>query len=54
MMEKALMCERHNHAVFVAGIYNIVVADRTARLCYIRNTAAMCSFDIVTEGEECI
>lgn len=52
MVEQAHTGERHDHAVFVAALYNKVVADGAAGLCDIFYSAALCSFDIVAEREE--
>lgn len=54
MVEQAHTGERHDHAVFVAALYNKVVADGTAGLCDIFNSAALCSLDVVAEREECV
>lgn len=54
MMEQADSCEAHCHIVLVASLDDMVIADRTARLCHIFHTALVCSFDVISEWEECI
>ena len=54
MVEKSHACERHCDAVFVAGLYYIVVSYRAARLCDVANTGFMGSFNIVAEREKCV
>ena len=53
-MEKANMCHRHEHVVFISGFNDVVIANGTACLGNVIYPAAMSPFDIVTEGEECI
>ena len=52
MMEKSYSRHGHHHAVFVAGIYDIVVSYRAARLSYVSNSALGRPLDVVSEGEE--
>ena len=54
MVEQAHAGECHDHAVFVAALYHKVVADGAAGLCDIFYSAALCSFDVVAEREECV
>ena len=54
MMEKAKSCEGHYHVMAVCCLDNIVIANRSAGLCNILNTALECSLDIVSEGEESV
>ena len=54
MMEKTHSRECHNHTVSVAGFDYEVVTDRAAGLCYIGYAAALCSFDVIAKGEECV
>ena len=54
VVEQSYTGERHCYTVLVAGVDNIVVTDRATGLCDIFNTASVRSFDIVTEGEECV
>ena len=51
-MEQSYAGERHSHAVLVAGLDNVVVADRAARLCDVLNARLVSALDIVSEGEE--
>ena len=54
MVEKTHSGECHYHVIFVAAIDNCIVTDGAAGFCDIFYTAAFCSFNVVTEGEECI
>ena len=54
MMEQANACECHCHIVLVACTDNMIISYRTSRLCDIAYTAFVCTFDIVSEGEECV
>ena len=54
MVEQSYSCEAHCHAVFVACLDNIVIADRTTRLCDILDAALVSALDIVAEWEESI
>ena len=52
MMEEAHTGERHCDAILVAGINNIVVANRSACLCDVLYTALVRTLDVVAEREE--
>lgn len=52
MMEEAHACERHCDAILVAGINNIVVANRTACLSDVLYAALVRTLDVVAEREE--
>ncbi len=52
MMEEAHSRKRHNHTVFIRGLDNDIVADRSAGFGDIGNTRALSAFDVVAEGEE--
>ena len=54
MVEQSYSCEAHCHAVFVTCLDNIVIADRTTRLCDILDAALVSALDIVAEWEESI
>lgn len=54
MVEKSYACECHGNAILVASVYYIVIAHRTAGLCYIFHAALVGTLDIVAEWEECI
>ena len=54
MMEETDVCHRHEHAVLVRRLNDIVIANRSAALGNIGNAALMCAFDVVTEGEESV
>ena len=54
MMEQPETGKRHGNAVFIAGFNNIVVTDTAACLSDIFNAAALCTFDIIAEREECV
>ena len=51
-MEQTHTDECHGNSVFVAGLYHVVVAHRTACLGDVLHTALMGSLDVVAEGEE--
>ena len=51
-MEEPHSGEGHHDAVFVAALDDGVVPDRSARLGYIANAAAVGSLDVVREGKE--
>ena len=53
-MEKTNAIKAHYHVVLVCGFNNLIVADASAWLCYNCNAALSCSFDIVSEREECV
>jgi len=52
MMEQTHAGECHYHTVSVTGLDNEIVTDRAARLCYVGNTASLCSLNIVSKREE--
>ena len=52
MMEEAHTCERHCDAILVAGINNIVVANRTASLSNVLYATLVSTLDVVAEREE--
>ena len=54
MVEKTDSRECHCDIVLVAGIDNIVITDRSTRLCNVFYAALVCAFDIVAEWEECV
>ena len=54
MVEQTDSCKRHYHVVFVAGCDDILITNRSARLCDVLNTTLMRTLDVVAEGEECI
>ena len=54
MMEKADSCKCHNHSVFIASLYDIVISYGAAGLCHIFHSAPLCSFNIISEGKESI
>ena len=54
MMEKTDMRHRHEHTVLVRRLNDIVIANRSAALGDVGNAALMCTFDVVTEGEESV
>ena len=51
-MEQADVGHRHSHVVFVTGLDDIVVADGTASLGDVGDTAFVGALDVVAEGEE--
>ena len=54
VMEQTDSCKCHCHIIFVASADNMVVAYRTTRLCYVADAALMCSFDVISKGEESV
>ena len=54
VVEKSHSGHCHSHAVLVADLNNIIVTNGAAGLCDIGNAALLSSFDVITEGEECI
>ena len=54
MVEQTHTGERHYHAVLITALNDCIVADGAAGLCNILNTAALCTLDVIAEGEECI
>ena len=54
MVEKTHAGEAHYHAVIVAGFDDVIVSDRAAGFSDISYAALGCSFNVITEGEECI
>ena len=54
MVEKSHACHGHDHVVSVAGFYDIIVPDGTARLSHIGDAALGSPFDIISEWEESI
>ena len=54
MVEEAHACECHSDAVLVAGFNNMVVTHGTTCLRYVFYTALVRTFDVITEGEECV
>ena len=53
-MEQSHACECHYHAKSVAGFNYIIITNGAAGLCNIANAALCRTFNIVTEGKECI
>ena len=53
-MEQTNVGHGHGDIVLVAGLYDIVVADRATCLCDIFHATLMRTLNIVTEGEESI
>ena len=54
VMEETDVRHRHEYAVLVRCLNDIVIANRSAALGDVGNAALMCAFDVVTEGEESI
>ena len=54
MVEQSHSGEAHCDSVFVAGFDYVFIANASAGFCYIGNTAAARSFNVVSEGEECV
>ena len=54
MMEQSDSRKRHRHSIFITGFNYRIVSHGTAWLSNKLHTALMCSFNIVTEREECI
>ena len=54
MMEQTDAGERHHDAILVAGLNDIVIANRAARLCDVSDTGLLCALDVVAEREECV
>ena len=52
MMEQTDACKRHRDAVFVAGFNDMIVTHRASCLGDVFHAALVCTFDVVTEGEE--
>ena len=52
MMEQSHPRKRHDNAVFIARLYDVVVADRAAGLGYILHAALPCSLDVVAKREK--
>ena len=52
MVEKANTCERHCNAIFIAGLYDIVVTHGATSLSNVLNTTLVSTLDVVAEGEE--
>ena len=47
MVEQTDACECHCDIVLVAGLDNVVVADRAAGLCDVLNAGLLCSLDVL-------
>ena len=54
VMEQAKSRHGHRNAIFIARFDDIIIANRTASLSNIIDTAAMSPFDIIAKWEECI
>ena len=54
VMDKANMCHRHEHVVFISGFNDVVIANGTAALGDVRNAALVGAFDIVAKREESV
>ena len=52
MVEQTDACECHCHIVFIAGLDNIIVTDRTAWLRNKLYAAALCTLNVVAKREE--
>ena len=52
MMEQTNSCKCHCHTVLIARRDNILITNRSTRLCDIFHTGLMCTLDIITEREE--
>ena len=53
-MEQTDAVEDHGHAVSVAGVDDVVIADGTARFSDIADAALVGSFNVVAEREESV
>ena len=54
VMEQSDSCKCHHHSIFVAGFDHCIISHRATRLCDKFHTALMCSFNVITEREECV
>lgn len=54
MVEKTKTGEGHRNAVAVAGLNDLIISNRAARLGDVGDTALSCTLDIVSEGEESV
>ena len=54
MVEQTDAGKCHGHAILVAGLYHVVITDRTAWLRDILHTALVSTLDVVAKWEECI
>ena len=54
VMEQSDSCKCHYHSIFVAGFDYCIISHRATRLCDKFHTALMCSFNVITEREECV
>ena len=52
MMEEAHARKCHRDAIFVASLYDIIVADTAACLCDIFHSTLVSALDVVAEREE--
>ena len=52
MVEQAQAAKGHGHAVFIAGVDHLLVADGTAGLDNGGHAAAVRALDVVAKGEE--
>ncbi len=52
MVEKSHSGERHDHIIFVATIYNEIIANGSAGLGNVRNAALVGALDVIAEREE--
>ena len=52
MMEQADSRKRHHHIIAVRSSDNVIVTNRTARLCYNRYAGLPCTLNVVTERKE--
>ena len=54
MMEQADSVETHYHSIFICCFDYLIVTNRSAWLCNNCYTRFSCTFDVVSEREECI
>ena len=52
VMEQTDTGKCHYHVVFITAFDHQIIADRSARLCNVFYTAAVCSFNVITKWEK--
>ncbi len=53
-MEQAKASKGHCNAIFITGLNNIVVTNRTAWLCNVGNPGAVCPLNVIAKWEKCV
>ena len=54
VMEQTDTSKCHYHVVFITAFDHQIIADRSARLCNVGNTALMRALNVICKREECI